>query len=161
MRLGPRSVEQLKRQSAHGKDLIRSKRGVHFTRAMIHINHVVKTSPRLLIPKLVRKGFHVRAHKRRFQSGQNWPAILSALSHSACTLDWFAYARRDDPFADFASIQVSCTPRSPAASKPSLIHADAEARAFGVTIEDREDGLLEMRALVLRADDAAAVASCR
>src|SRR5207248_504155 len=43
------AFEELKWQSADGEDLIWAERGVHFTRAMVCVNHVVEAA-RLLVP---------------------------------------------------------------------------------------------------------------
>src|ERR1700751_62848 len=50
------AFEQLKRQSAHGEDLIGTKSGIRFTGAMVHVNDVVE-APRFLIPEFVAEGF--------------------------------------------------------------------------------------------------------
>src|SRR5260221_10789096 len=50
------AFEQLKWQSAHGEDLIRTKRGVHFTRAMVCVNYIVEAAS-FLVPKFVAEGF--------------------------------------------------------------------------------------------------------
>ena len=56
MRSRALAFEQLKRQSAHGEDLIRAERGVHFARAMVRVNHVVETAA-FLVPEFVAEGF--------------------------------------------------------------------------------------------------------
>ena len=57
-----------------------------------------------------------RASKNDFHFGSNWLAILSALSQSACTRPVLPARGVTTHSPTFASIQVSCTPRSPALS---------------------------------------------
>src|SRR6185295_13826181 len=50
------AFKQLKRQSAHREDLIRTKGGIRFTGAMVHVNDVVEAAS-FLVPEFVAEGF--------------------------------------------------------------------------------------------------------
>src|SRR5437868_3609867 len=56
------AFEELKWQSANGEDLIRAERGVHFTRAMVCVNHVVEAAS-FLVPEFVTEGFQTTVER--------------------------------------------------------------------------------------------------
>ena len=68
------------------------------------------------------------------RSDQRVAAMCSALIHSACTLDGLAPGACVHTWPSvMASIQVSCTPATPAWIRPSRSHPDVEARAPAVS----------------------------
>ena len=85
--------------------------------------------------------------QRRAARGRTAPAIASALSQSAWTSTGLPIRGVTTQSPTFASIQVSCTPGTPAASSPSLVGADAVARAARVAGEDRRIAACEQLAI--------------
>ncbi len=108
--------EEREGQAADRQDLVRPDLGIHRARDVVGIDHVVKGA------RWARKRAKLaeaRCSRSRQRGDQRAEPILSALIHRAWTSTGLPMRGVTTQSSTLASIQVSCTPGTPARSNPS------------------------------------------
>ena len=113
-----RPLDHREGQAADREHLVRPHAPVHLAGDMVHIHHVDQPA-RLGVGEAGGEGC-ARLPLRRFPPRRPGGADAKRVIHSACTSTGLPTRGVTTQSPSFASIQVSCTPGSPARSNPSV-----------------------------------------